>query len=212
MTQVEELKTRLEQHAMWLLDQSKGQRFVAKENENLNYANLSYADLSSANLRYANLRYANLSSANLRYANLSSADLSSADLRSANLSYADLSSADLSSADLRYANLSSADLSSANLSSANLSSANLSSANLSFIQGFKFKPLQIINAKYFITIFDDHVIWGCRKMTFDEIIKLELENCTSVWDKDEFKLNKKIITEMIRYYRKDNSNSLLVAP
>ena len=128
----EELKIRLEQHKMWLLDQSTGQRFVAVAGENLRYANLRSADLS--------------------YANLSSANLSSANLRSAN--------------------------------------------------GFKFSPLQIVNTKYFVTIFDDHVIWGCRKMTFDELKKFELKNCSSNWDKDEFKLNKKIITEMIRHYRK----------
>jgi hypothetical protein len=186
-----ELKIRLEQHAMWLLDQSKGARFVAAYGENLSSANLRSADLSYADLRYANLRYANLRSANLRSANLRSADLSYADLRSANLRSANLSSADLRSADLR----------SANLSSADLSSANLSSANLSSIYGFNFKPLQIINTKYFVTIFDDHVIWGCRKLTFDELNEFELENCTSSWDKDEFKLNKKIIMEMIRYYR-----------
>ena len=134
------------------------------------------------NLSYANLRSANLRSANLSYADLRSANLRSADLRSANLSYANLSYADLRSADLRSANLSYADLRSA--------------------AGFKFMPLQVVNTKYFITIFDDHVIWGCRKMTFDELKKFELKDCTSVWGKDEFKLNKKIITDMVRYYRK----------
>ena len=124
-------------------------------------------------------------------------DLSSADLRHANLRHANLSSANLSSADLRHANLSSANLSSANLSSANLSSANLSSAN-----GFKFTPLQIVNTKYFITIFDDYVIWGCRKLTFEETKMFKFSDCKSEWIEDEFKLNKKIITEMIRYYRK----------
>ena len=118
-----DLKIRLEQHAMWLLDSSKGQKFVAKSDENL-----SYADLRSADLR----------------------------------------------------------------------SANLSSAN-----GFKFIPLQIVNTKYFITILDDHILWGCKKMTFDEVKNFKFSDCEdSTWDSDEFKLNKKIITEMIRYYRK----------
>ena len=173
----EELKIRLEQHKMWLLDQSKGARFVAVAGENLRSA-----DLRSANLSYADLSSADLRSANLSYANLSYADLSYADLRSANLSYANPSYADL-----RYANL---------------SYANPSYADLRYANGFKFTPLQIVNTRYFITIFDDHVIWGCRKMNFDELKKFELKDCTSVWDKDEFKLNKKIITEMIRYYRK----------
>jgi uncharacterized protein YjbI with pentapeptide repeats len=179
----EELKTRLEQHKMWLLDQSKGERLVAKQGESfynadLRYANLSYADLRYANLSYANLRYANLSYANLRYANLSFANLSFANLSYANLSYANL----------RYANLSYADL---------------SFANLSYAIGFKFTPLQVVNTRFFITIFDDYVIWGCKKMTFDEVKAFRLKDCTSEWNENEFKFNKKIITEMIRYYRKD---------
>ena len=157
MTREEELKIRLEQHKMWLLDSSKGERFVAKAGENLSYANL-------------------------RYANLSYADLSSADLRSANLSYADLSYANLSYANLRY--------------------ANLRYANLSYVFGFRFIPLQVVNTKFFITILDDHVLWGCKKMTFDEVKSFEIKDCTSEWNADEFKLNKKIITELIRYYRK----------
>ena len=136
-------------------------------------------------------------------ANLSYADLRSADLRSADLRYADLSSADLSYADLRSADLSYADLRSADLSSADLSSANLRSADLRYAIGFNFMPLQVVNTRYFVTIFDDHVIWGCRKLTFDELKKFELKDCRSTWEDDEFKLNKKIITEMIQYYRKD---------
>ena len=134
-------------------------------------ANLHYANLSSADLSYANLSYANLSYANLRYANLHYADLR----------YADLRSADLSSADLRY--------------------ANLSSANLSSADGKEYKALQVINTKYSITIMLDHVLWGCKKLTFEEVKKFELKDCSTSWDKSEFKLNKKIITEMIRYYR-----------
>jgi hypothetical protein len=195
MTQAEELKIRLEQHKMWLLDSNKGQRFTAKLGENLSSANLRYADLRYANLSSANLSSANLSYADLRYANLSSADLSSADLRYANLS----------SANLRYANLSSADLHSADLRYANLSSADLRSADLSSVYGFKFKPLQVVNTKYFATILDDHVLWGCKKMTFDEVKAFKFSDCTDKsWVENEFKLNKKIITEMIRYYRPES--------
>jgi hypothetical protein len=115
---------------------------------------------------------------------------------------ADLRSADLRSADLRSADLSWADLSWANLSWANLSSADLSSANLRSAVGFKFTPIQVVNTKYFITILDDHVLWGCEKMTFDEVKAFEFSDCTDKsWVENEFKLNKKIITEMIRYYR-----------
>ena len=116
---------------------------------------------------------------------------------------ANLRSANLSFANLRSANLRSADLSSADLRSANLSFANLRSADLRSVAGFKFVPLQIINTKYFVTILDDHVLWGCRKMTFDEVKNFELKDCTTQWEANEFKLNKKIITEMIRYYRKE---------
>ena len=129
--------------------------------------------------------------ANLSYANLRYADLRSADLSSANLSYANLRSANLSYADLSYANL----------SSANLSYANLSSADLLDTIGMRFKPLQVANAKYWITIFDDYVQWGCRKMSFDEVKSFKFSDCTAKWDENEFKPNKKMITEMIRYYR-----------
>lgn len=135
---------------------------------------------------------ANLRSADLRSTNLSSADLSSADLSYANLRSADLSYADLSSADLSYANLSSADL----------SSANLRSTNLSYAIGFKHQPIQLVNTRYFATIFDDYIQWGCRRMTFDEVNAFKFEDCTTEWKPDEFKLNKKIIAECIRYYRK----------
>jgi len=184
----QELKDILDKHGKWLRSEEGGES-----------ANLSSADLRSANLRFANLSSADLSSADLRSANLSSADLSSADLSFANLSFADLRSANL-----RSANLSSADLSSADLSFANLSFADLSSADLSFAKGFKFVPLQVVNTKYFITILDDHVLWGCRKMTFEEVKKFGLKDCSTNWDKDEFNLNKKIITEMILYYRKES--------
>src|SRR5574343_589579 len=101
------------------------------------------------------------------------------------------------------ANLSSANLSSADLSSADLSSADLSYADLRYAKGFKFKPIQMVNTKFFVTIFDDHVLWGCRRFTFDEVKVLELKDCQERWDESEFKLNKNIITECIRYYRRE---------
>ncbi len=115
---------------------------AVKAKADLNYADLSSADLSSSDLGYANLRsadlrsanlgYANLRSANLGYADLRYADLRSANLRSANLNYADLSSANLNSSDLGYANLRSANLNSSDLRSADLSYADLRSANLGY--------------------------------------------------------------------------------
>ncbi len=190
----QELKDILDKHGKWLRNEEGAER-----------ANLRSANLRSADLRYANLRYADLRSADLSYANLSSADLrsanlSSADLRSANLSYADLRSADLRSANLRYA-----DLRYANLRYADLSSADLRSANLRYADGFKFMPLQIVNTKFFITILDDHVLWGCKKMTFKEVKDFLFSHCTTSWDEKEFNLNKKIITELIRYYRPEQA-------
>jgi len=85
----DELKQILDNHKLWLEDNSKGKR-----------ADLSFADLHSADLHSADLSGIDLRSADLRFANLSSANLSYADLRSANLSSADLSSANLSSAKL----------------------------------------------------------------------------------------------------------------
>ena len=172
----QELKDILDKHGKWLRSEKDGER----------------ANLRSADLRHANLRHADLRSADLRHADLRSADLRHANLRHADLRHADLRHADLSHADLRHADLSHADL----------RHADLSHANLSYAIGFKFLPLQIINTKYFITIFDDHVTWGCRKMTFDELKAFKFKSCWSNWEEDEFKSNKKIITEMIRYYRK----------
>ena len=104
------------------------------------------------------------------------------------------------------ANLSFADLSSANLRSANLISANLSFADLSFADlrgavGFEFKPLQIVNTKYFITILDDKVLWGCREFSFDQVKSITINDCTEKWDEKELEFNKKIILELIEFYR-----------
>lgn len=183
----QELKDILDKHNKWLNNCEGGER------ANLRSADLSLANLNSIDLSFANLSLANLHYANLRSANLHSANLSSANLRSTDLSFANLSSAYLSSADLSFANL----------YSANLNSADLGFANLSFAVGFKFVPIQIINTKYFITIFEDHVIWGCHKMTFEEVKDFKFTNCTTEWNEKEFNLNKKVITEMIRYYREE---------
>jgi uncharacterized protein YjbI with pentapeptide repeats len=58
----------------------------------------------------------------------------------------------LSHADLRYANL----------NSASLHAAKLNYADLTGTEGFRLRPIQIVNTKHFITIFDDHVDWGCQ--------------------------------------------------
>jgi uncharacterized protein YjbI with pentapeptide repeats len=95
------------------------------------YANLSGADLKSVNLGNAALWYANLSGADLKSVNLSDANLGYANLRGADLEYANLSGSNLGDVNLSSLNLGSANLSGAYLGSANLSGANLESADLS---------------------------------------------------------------------------------
>ena len=75
---VDKLKDILENHALWLLRDTKGIR------ADLSRANLSGANLEGANLSETALRGADLSRADLRGADLSRADLSGADLRGAN--------------------------------------------------------------------------------------------------------------------------------
>ena len=106
----EELKTILEQHALWLNGNEKEGKCADLTGANLTRADLTSADLAFANLTGANLTGANLSGANLRRANLSGAnltraDLSVADLRGANLTGADLTRANLINSDLEYSNL-----------------------------------------------------------------------------------------------------------
>ena len=110
----DELKQVLDQHALWLQDNTKG------KHANLSGADLSRADLSRADLSGADLSGANLSDADLRGAYLSRAYLIGADLRGANLR-----GAYLSDANLRGANLSGADLHGADLRGANLKDAKL---------------------------------------------------------------------------------------
>jgi hypothetical protein len=120
-----ELKTILEQHALWLDSNKKdGKRAY------LIGANLSGADLTDADLRRANLSGADLTGADLTGADLRRAYLIGADLTWANLTDADLTGADLSGADLRRADLRCVDLTSADLTGAYLTGANLNFADL----------------------------------------------------------------------------------
>ena len=115
-----ELKTILEQHALWLdSNEKEGKR------ADLSDADLSDADLTRDDLRFADLRFADLTGAYLTCANLSDTDLIDADL-----TCADLSGANLSGANLSGANLSGADLYKAYLAYANLTDANLTNADL----------------------------------------------------------------------------------
>jgi len=115
----DELKTILDNHKKWLLNQAGGIRAY------LSGAYLSGANLSGANLSRANLWDADLSRAYLWGANLWGANLSGANLSGADLSGAYLSGANLSGANLSRANLWDADLSRAYLWDADLSGADL---------------------------------------------------------------------------------------
>ena len=114
----EELKTILENHRHWLVEDCDGWEAMC--------ADLNDADLKGANLRYADLSYA---------------DLNDADLSYADLSYADLKGANLKGADLSYANLSGANLSGANLSRAAMKDAILSYANLRGSENLPYIPM-----------------------------------------------------------------------
>jgi uncharacterized protein YjbI with pentapeptide repeats len=108
---------------------------------NLVDADLSDTDLVEINLRDANLFRAYLTNAvlldaNLSGANVRDADLSDTDLYRANLSFADLTDAFLYEADLRNSDLYYANLSGTSLSSANLGGANLFGAYLRGVKGW----------------------------------------------------------------------------
>ena len=80
----EQLTLMLNNHTLWLEDNTKGERFNGK-----------YLDLSNTDLSGAYLANAYLSKVNLSNANLAMADLYNANLSNANLSNADLYRADL---------------------------------------------------------------------------------------------------------------------
>jgi uncharacterized protein YjbI with pentapeptide repeats len=141
------LKNILEQHKLWLEDNTTGTR----------------ADLGGADLRGANLSGANLSGANLHFADLSGANLHFADLH-----FADLHFADLRGADLRGANLSGANLHFADLSGANLHFADLRST---IGNGKELKSLQC--GTYNVSYTDKVIQIGCNRFTITEWFNFE---------------------------------------
>ena len=121
----EEIKEVLQQHALWLEDNSKGKK----------------AELNGANLRGANLRGADLRGAHLIEAKLSGANLSNASLSGASLFGAELRGADLQGADLTYAYLIGADLRCANLTSTDITGTKLSEAHFNCTKGIRYAVL-----------------------------------------------------------------------
>jgi uncharacterized protein YjbI with pentapeptide repeats len=152
---------------------------------------------------------ANLSRADLSGADLSGAYLSLANLSLANLSRAYLSGANLSGANLSLANLSGANLSRANLSGAYLSRAYLSGAYLSGADymGIKIKniPTQILNLRWPILIFENHMQIGCKFHTHkewsnfsdDEISAMDSEGL------QDWKKYKTVLMEMCKLQQED---------
>ena len=80
----EELNEILKEHELWLTGKGGKQADLISANlefTDLSKANLKHANLIGANLEFTDLRYAKLSRANLRYVDLEFADLSNADLK-----------------------------------------------------------------------------------------------------------------------------------
>lgn len=100
------------------------------DDERANCAQMDYADLSGANLEVVDLTGASLDGANLTGAKMLLAILIEADLEGADLSGAHLPMARLTGALLGGTNFEGADLLGADLSATDLSDANLTSANV----------------------------------------------------------------------------------
>jgi hypothetical protein len=96
------------------------------DQQNMQCANLTGADLSGLSLIQVNFTGADLKDANLEHADLTQATLDSANLSGANLTDATMGQAEARETNFVGANLSGADLTQADLSGANLSKANLS--------------------------------------------------------------------------------------
>ena len=132
-----ELNKILSNHKLWLMGEPNGIR-ADFSGVDLEYANLSGADLGYADLSGANLEYTNLSGADLYDADLSGADLECANLYGANLYGANLYGANLRNINLSGANLWCANLGYADLSGADLSGVNLWSTDLSRVKNIFF--------------------------------------------------------------------------
>jgi uncharacterized protein YjbI with pentapeptide repeats len=113
---VEEIKEKIEKHALWLEDNGKGECADFSEvdfteiNFNFSGLDLRYANFQGAILLNADFYGADLQETNLRNANLINADLQEVNLRLAYLQGADLNRAKLHNADLRWANLRGSDI------------------------------------------------------------------------------------------------------
>jgi len=164
----EQLTLMLNNHALWLEDNTKGERFNGRD------LDLSNTDLANVNLANAYLYNANLSDTDLANADLSGANLANAYLSRTNLSDAYLFDANLYNANLYNANLSRTNLSDAYLSDANLSNANLSNANLYRADLLKIKNKFIFTfqiGKHFAYYCDGFIKIGCKCLTIDEWIE-----------------------------------------
>lgn len=178
-----ELKTILENHEKWLMNDASGCR------ANLHGVNLIGANLFGVDLRRADMREVNLFGANLTDANLHGADLSMANLHEAFLYRTNLFGVDLHGSDLRRAcliranlcesdmhetnmrgaclresSLRGADLNGANLFSVDLSDADLYGVDLSKVIDLPYIPMACPDSGSFI---------GWKKAHY-QIVKLQI--------------------------------------
>ena len=117
-------KERLNAHAEWLVDNTKGER-LDLSHSNLSCSDLSHSNLSCSDLSHSDLRGSDLSHSNLRDSNLSCSDLSHSDLSCSDLSHSNLRDSNLIFSDLRGSNLRGSDLRGSDLSFSDLRGSDL---------------------------------------------------------------------------------------
>jgi hypothetical protein len=139
----EEIKNKLEKHALWLEDHDTGEcaDFSYIDFTGIDFSfrdlDLRYADFREAQLQHANFREAQLQHANFRGAQLQGADFREAQLqgayfRDADLQYADFRFAQLQHADFREAQLQHANFRGAQLQGSDFRGADLRGADIDF--------------------------------------------------------------------------------
>ena len=157
-----ELFLKLKKHAMWLLDESKGERAdftdcILKDLD-LSYVNLNQAGFTGAKLNNVDFRGSNLNGASFVGATLVKVDFSGANLRSAFLN-----STTLSEVTFIRANLEGIYLERAHFKSVELMDTIIKDSYHPFD---KFKS--VFGLRYTVIFFDDTVIVGCESHTYKE--------------------------------------------
>ena len=174
MTQ-EEIEEKIDQHKLWLSDQSKGQRAIFIK-EDLRWANLGYVNLTKADFFGSDLRKADFSDADLGGANFTNANLRNANLRGTNLN----------SVNFRNANLYRAYLSGSNLNNGEFSSVNFLSLDLKGVDFTKIKDYETtyIYKDWTLILIKELVIWQKMIETNDKNLAILYKN---TWMKEDCK-------------------------